>query len=66
MQNGTSWTTGNIVAAVFALIILPGSLSLGFGLFVLNIIALACFIAPMVAGHREKCALEAQSSLLQA
>ena len=66
MQNSNSSSTGSIVGAVFALILLPGSLSLGFGFFVLNAIALACFVTPLVMGYRERCAQNEQSTLLRA
>ncbi len=50
MQEVSNWFIFCLVGAVFALIIMPATASVGFGLFLINAIALACCAAPIVAG----------------
>ncbi len=47
------WFMATFIGAVFATIVLPNSMHAGFGAFVLNAIAIACFVVPLVAWQRE-------------
>ena len=47
-----AWFDACIIGAVFALVVLPAGGSLGFGMLVLNLAAIACFVAPVVAWAR--------------
>lgn len=48
-----AWFTGCIIGAVFALVMTPASLDIGFGTFLLNLIAFGAFLAPVVVAVRE-------------
>ena len=48
------WLIGTLVGAIFALVITPASADVGAFTFILNLIALGCFVAPLVALVRER------------
>jgi len=53
MSERPLWFDGSIIGAVFALVLTPVSLDLGLFLLLLNLVAIGCFVAPLVAGARE-------------
>ena len=52
MDNLPLWFTACIAGTVFSTVIIPASMHVGFGAVVLNLVALACFVVPMVAAWR--------------
>lgn len=48
-----AWFDATFIGAVFAVVVLPNSMHVGFLALVLNVIAIACFVAPLVAWRRE-------------
>ena len=44
-----AWFDACLIGSVFAVVVLPAGGSLGLGMLVLNLAALACFVAPVVA-----------------
>ena len=48
-----AWVDAGIVGTVFAVVIMPASPNVGLGMFVVNLAALACFVAPVVAWARQ-------------
>ena len=50
MSERPAWFDGSIVGAVFASVVMPASPS--FGMLLVNVAALACFVAPIVAWAR--------------
>ena len=53
MSGRPLWFDGCIVGAVFTAILLSASAHVGSGLFLVNLIAVGCFVAPLVAAVRE-------------
>ena len=51
MSDRPFWFDGSIIGAVFATVLLSASAFAG--TFILNLIAVACFVAPIVAGIRD-------------
>jgi len=51
MSDRPLWFDGSIIGAIFALVVLPASADSG--TFLLNLIALACFVAPIVFAVRD-------------
>lgn len=51
MTDRPLWFDGSLIGAVFALVLIPAST--GIGVFLVNLAALACFVAPVVAAVRE-------------
>ena len=48
-----AWFDACIIGCVFASILLSASIFVGFGTFLLNLVALGCFAAPIVMAVRE-------------
>lgn len=53
MTERPAWFTGCIIGAVFATILLPNSAHMGFFSFLLHLLCIAMFIAPMVYAVRD-------------
>lgn len=53
MSKRPAWFDACILGGVFALILLPAGASLGFMFFVLNLLAIAAFVVPIVAAVKD-------------
>jgi|GEM_PF-2070757 hypothetical protein len=53
MSTRPAWFNGSIIGAVFALIMVSASVHVSFGTVLLNLLALGCFVAPIVAAVRD-------------
>ena len=51
MTDRPLWFDGCLIGAIFALLLTPASADTG--LFLVNLVALACFLAPVIATLRE-------------
>ena len=52
MSERPPWFDGCIIGAVFSTVLLSASVFVGAFTFVLNLVAVACFVAPIVAAVR--------------
>ena len=53
MSERPPWFDGSIVGAVFSTVLLSASVFVGAFTFILNLVAVACFVAPIVAAVRD-------------
>ena len=53
MSERPKWFDGCIIGAVFSTVLLSASVFVGAFTFLLNLVALACFVAPIVGAVRD-------------
>ena len=53
MSERPLWFDGCIIGAVFTTILLPNAMHAGLGMTLANLLAIACFVVPLVMGVRE-------------